>query len=171
MSALEFLDTNVLVYAYDVTDPRKQSVAQDLVKRAVAGEIVASSQVLAEFATTLLHKLSPAVRAEDVITILDTLSPIRLVAIDSGLIRRAVEARARYGLYFWDCMIVAAAERGGCERLWSEDLECRAKILRSHGSESIQLNYVGMLPGAAEMQQHSESARPRRSGQMGESQE
>jgi predicted nucleic acid-binding protein len=127
MSALEFLDTNVLVYAYDISDPRKQSVAQGLVKRAVAGEIVASSQVLAEFATTLLHKLSPAVPAEDVITILDTLSPIRLIAIDSGLIRRAIEARARYRLHFWDCMIVAAAERAGCERLWSEDLNAGQK--------------------------------------------
>lgn len=122
MSASEFLDTNVLVYAYDVSDPPKQNVAQGLVKRAVAGQIVASSQVLAEFATTLLHKLSPPVPAQDVITILDTLSPIRLIATDSGLIRRAVEARAKYGLHFWDCMIVAAAERAGCERLWSEDL-------------------------------------------------
>lgn len=122
MKISEFLDTNVLVYAYDVCDPPKQSVAQGLVKRAVAGEIVASSQVLAEFATTLLHKLSPPAQPEDLITILDTLSPIRLVATDHGLVRRAVEARATYGLHFWDCMIVAAAERGGCERLWSEDL-------------------------------------------------
>ncbi len=60
MTAPEFLDTNVLVYAYDPSDPTKQKVAQDLVRRAVAGEILISSQVLAEFATTLLHKLSPA---------------------------------------------------------------------------------------------------------------
>ena len=122
MSAPEFLDTNVLVYAYDVSDPDKQRVAQGLVRRAVAGEIVASTQVLAEFATTLLHKLSPPARPEDVITILDTLGPIRLIAVDGGLVRRAVEARATYGIHFWDCMIVAAAERSGCERLWSEDL-------------------------------------------------
>jgi predicted nucleic acid-binding protein len=127
MSVPEFLDTNVLVYAYDVSEASKQSVAQALVKRAVAGEIVASSQVLAEFATTLLHKLSPPARPEDVITILDTLSPIRLVAVDTGLIRRAVEARATYGLLFWDGMIVAAAERAGCERLWSEDLNAGQK--------------------------------------------
>jgi len=127
MSAPEFLDTNVLVYAYDVSDPLKQSIAQGLVKRAVAGEIVASTQVLAEFSTTLLHKLSPSARPEDVITILDTLSPIRLIAMDGGLIRRAVEGRATYGLHFWDCMIVAAAERGGCERLWSEDLNAGQK--------------------------------------------
>lgn len=122
MRAPEFLDTNVLVYAYDVSDPVKQRVAQGLVRRAVAGEIVASTQVLAEFATTLLHKLSPPAPPDDVISILDTLGSIQLIAVDGGLVRRAVEARAMYGLHFWDCMIVAAAERAGCERLWSEDL-------------------------------------------------
>lgn len=110
-----------------MSDLLKQSVAQGLVKRAVAGEIVASTQVLAEFATTLLHKLSPSARPEAVITILDTLSPIRLIAIDGGLIRRAVEGCATYGLHFWDGMIVAAAERAGCERLWSEGLNAGQK--------------------------------------------
>ena len=37
MSVPEFVDTNVLVYAYDVSDPAKQTIAQGLVKRAVAG--------------------------------------------------------------------------------------------------------------------------------------
>src|ERR1700686_4977251 len=121
MPAPDFLDTNVLVYAYDVTDPAKQSVAQDLVRRAVAGGLVISTQVLAEFAATLLHKLTPAPSSQDVIALLDTLAPIRLIAPDGEIVRRAVEARAAYGLHFYDGMIVAAAERAGCEKIWSED--------------------------------------------------
>jgi predicted nucleic acid-binding protein len=122
MPVPDFLDTNVLVYAYDISDPKKQRVAQALVERAVAREVVASPQVLAEFAATLLHKLSPAVRPEDVITILDALGPIKLIPPDAEVVRRAVEAHAAYGLHFYDGMIVAAAERAGCERIWSEDL-------------------------------------------------
>ena len=120
--SVDFLDTNVLVYAYDVTDPKKQKIAQDLINRALAGEISISTQVLAEFATTLLHKLSPSARSEDVIAILDTFAPIKVVLPDEGVVRRAVEARAAYGIHFYDGMIVAAAERGGCPRIWSEDL-------------------------------------------------
>jgi len=41
---------------------------------------------------------------------------------DGDIVRRAVEARASYGLHFYDGMIVAAAERAGCDRIWSEDL-------------------------------------------------
>ena len=59
MSAPEFLDTNVLVYAYDPADTRKQRIAQDLLRRALTGEFMISAQVLAEFAATLLHKMSP----------------------------------------------------------------------------------------------------------------
>jgi predicted nucleic acid-binding protein len=58
MNAPDFLDTNVLVYAYDTTDRRKQRRAQELVQRALDGEMVVSTQVLAEFAATLLHKAS-----------------------------------------------------------------------------------------------------------------
>jgi predicted nucleic acid-binding protein len=122
MTAREFLDTNVLVYSYDPSDRRKQQTAQGLVRRALAGEIVISTQVLAEFAVTLLHKMSPAARPEDVVAVLDALGPIGVVVPDGDLVRRAVEARRTYGIHFYDGMIVAAAERGGCERLWSEDL-------------------------------------------------
>jgi predicted nucleic acid-binding protein len=121
MPGPDFLDTNVLVYAYDVTDPAKQSVAQNLVRRAVAGGLVISTQVLAEFAATLLHKLIPALSTEDVVALLDTLAPIHLIPPDHDIVRRAVEARAAYGLHFYDGMIVAAAERAGCERIWTED--------------------------------------------------
>jgi len=122
MPAPEFLDTNVLVYAYDPTDPRKQRVARDLVRRALAGDMVTSTQVLAEFAATLLHKMSPAPHPEDVTAVLDALGPIPVVAPDADMVRRAVEVRARYAVHFYDGMIVAAAERGGCGRIWSEDL-------------------------------------------------
>ncbi len=122
MSAPEFLDTNVLVYAYDSGSPTKQSVAQRLVRAALAGHSVISAQVLAEFAATLLHKISPALRPSDLIVLLDALGPIKVLAPDADVVRRAVEARATYGLHFYDGMIVAAAEKAGCKRIWSEDL-------------------------------------------------
>jgi len=54
--------------------------------------------------------------------VLDALGPIHLIRPDGDIVRRAVEARRKYGVHFYDGMIVAAAERGGCRRIWSEDL-------------------------------------------------
>lgn len=127
MHAPDFLDTNVLVYAYDVTDPAKQAVARDLVRKAVAGGLVISTQVLAEFAATLLHKIVPAPGPADVVALLDTLAPVRLITPDHDVVRRAVEARETYGIHFYDGMIVAAAERAGCEKIWSEDFNAGQK--------------------------------------------
>jgi len=49
------------------------------------------------------------------------LASIRLTIPDAELVRRAVEARSSYGVHFYDGMIIAAAERAGCARIWSED--------------------------------------------------
>jgi predicted nucleic acid-binding protein len=121
MNAPDFLDTNVLVYAYDRTNPRKRSRSRELLRKALAGDIVWSAQVLAEFAVTLLHKASPRAKPEQVRTVLDALAPVRVIHQDAGLVRRAVEAHEEYGLHFWDGLIVAAAERAGCARILSED--------------------------------------------------
>jgi predicted nucleic acid-binding protein len=122
MNGADFLDTNIVVYAYDDSRPQKQEVARRLLKGAVAGKIVISTQVLGEFASTMLHKVSPPATADAVLKGLDALATIRLVVPDAELVRRAVEARAAYGIHFYDGMIVAAAERAGCQRILSEDL-------------------------------------------------
>jgi predicted nucleic acid-binding protein len=127
MTGHDFLDTNVLVYAYQTNDPGKQRIARQLVSMAVAGEFTISTQVLAEFASTLLHKLQPPLSMEEVTVALDGLGPIPLIVPDGDIVRRAVEARGAYGIHFYDGMIVAAAERAGCEKILSEDLNSQQK--------------------------------------------
>lgn len=127
MSDPDFLDSNILVYALDDADPRKREIAQNLIKRAVLGELSISTQTLAEFSATLLHRFSRQFSPDEITGILDALAPIRLVVPDAGMVRRAVEAHAAYGLQFYDGMIVAAAERAGCKRILSEDLNAGQK--------------------------------------------
>lgn len=122
MNGPDFLDTNILVYAYQTSDRAKQQIARQLVLRAVAGEFTISTQVLAEFASTLLHKLKPPLTVDHVKVALDGLATIPLIAHDADIVTRAVEAHAAYGIHFYDGMIVASAERAGCEKIWSEDL-------------------------------------------------
>ncbi len=122
MTGPDFLDTNVVVYAFDAGNPDKQKVSRELLNRGIAGRAVISTQVLSEFASARLHKISPRASADAVMRGLDALAAIRTIIPDRELIRRAVEAHAAYGIHFYDGMIVASAERGGCGRIWSEDL-------------------------------------------------
>jgi len=117
MTGPDFLDTNVVVYAFDAGNPDKQKVARELLSSGVAGRAVISTQVLAEFASARLHKTSPRASADAVMRGLDALSAVRTIIPDRELIRRAVEAHAAYGIHFYDGMIVAAAERAGCLRI------------------------------------------------------
>jgi predicted nucleic acid-binding protein len=121
MSAPEFLDTSVLVWAFDSSDPRKQRIAANLVRDAVTGKVVISNQVLAEFAAILLHRRQPPAAPEALIRILDSLNLIRVITPDAEMVRRAVEANAECGTRLDRGMIIAAAERAGCRRIWSED--------------------------------------------------
>jgi len=120
MSRRDFLDTNILVYAFDVADPHKQKTAKALLARAVVGEFAVSIQVLAELASILIEKYKYEVAR--VITILESLRPIPLIQPDADMVRRAVEARGACGVHFYDGMIIAAAERAGSTKIWSEDL-------------------------------------------------
>lgn len=109
------------------------------------------------------EEISPPANPEDVLTILDTLSPILLIAVDKGLVRRAVDARVTYGLHFWDCMIIVAAERAGCERLWSEDLNSGQKYFGVTVTKSFCLNLLcGMIIEARAIRKmctHGQSSR------------
>lgn len=122
MSGRDFLDTNILLYALSDSAPAKRRVAQALVTRAIAGEFSISAQVLAEFATAALTKFRDRLTPKEVVALLDTLTPIPLIKPDAEMVRRAVEAHAAYGVHFYDGMIIAAAERAGAKKIWSEDL-------------------------------------------------
>jgi predicted nucleic acid-binding protein len=122
MNVPEFLDGNILLYAYDALDSRKQQIARGLLRRALEGECGISVQVLAELAATLLHKIKPPTAAAAVEDILALLAPIPTFSPDGDTVLRAVQASLQYGVHFYDGMILAAAEQAGCRTLWTEDL-------------------------------------------------
>ena len=117
---VSFLDSNVLIYAYDGAWPLKQRIARELVLMAAPGQILVSTQVLTEFCNVMLHRMRA--RVEDVAATLDKLDHIDVVRPDRTLVLRALQVYQRYGLQYYDSMIIAAAERGGCERVYSEDM-------------------------------------------------
>ena len=44
------------------------------------------------------------------------------VPLDHAMVQRAIDTQGRYQINYWDALIIAAAERGGCDRILSEDL-------------------------------------------------
>lgn len=116
-----FFDTNVLLYVYSSADPGKQAKALALYREhAQQGRMLLSTQVVQEFFVCASRKLTlpPQLVREIVLTLLD--SP--LITVGPFHIRAAMENVDRYKISFWDGLIVAAAEAGGAELLYTEDL-------------------------------------------------
>ncbi len=119
---MTFVDSNVFVYALDSEANAKQSCARRIVADAFAprSNYRISSQVLAEFASVSIRKLKIATPL--LLELLAEMKRISRTAVDDALVSRAVEIQGIYGIQFYDAQIVAAAERLGCDRILTEDL-------------------------------------------------
>lgn len=124
-----FVDTNVLVYAHDAADPRRQPVAAALLDelwRTRTG--VVSTQVLTEFYAVVTRKFDPPLTRRDARALVDAYAVWPVVQVDPPLIVAASALEEQHSLSFWDALIVEAARRAGADRLVSEDLQHRRRI-------------------------------------------
>jgi predicted nucleic acid-binding protein len=132
-AASAFFDTNLLLYLYGGADPRKRELARQLFQRhARAGQMLLSAQVVQEFYAAGSRKLKMPRRElrEAVAALLE----LRLVVIGPPHILAAMDVEERHQISFWDALIVAAAESGGAEVLYTEDLNDR----QQYGAVTVQ---------------------------------
>ncbi len=119
-----FVDTNVLVYARDASEPDKQQRAQTWMAalwESRAGRT--SVQVLNEFYVTVTRKLNPAMPVAEARADVIDLGEWGPVVLTDALLHQAWAMEDRYGLSYWDSLIVAAAQVEGCRHLLTEDLQ------------------------------------------------
>ena len=118
---MKFIDSNVLVYVADDTDAARQSVARGVVQKALSSdEYVISAQVLNEFSSVLFRKLKKTTC--EVEGFLEIIERIRTVAVKPEWTRKAIGLMARYGIQFFDSLLLVAAEENGCGEILTEDL-------------------------------------------------
>lgn len=123
MADREFFDTNILIYASDHSEPEKQSQARRLLKSAIENDTgVVSAQVLSEFFTVVTRRIQQPLSIEEAEHVIEQLTILPVVELDLALVRQAIGTCRRYQISYWDSLIVAAAEKAGCTRIVSEDL-------------------------------------------------
>lgn len=125
MSGKVFFDTNIFVYANDRTEPRKQSIALDLIRDAtIDSTAVISYQVIQEFFNAVLIKSRRKMAYEEARLFLETVFRLLPTVPSSvALIGEAIRIQERYRLSWYDSLIVSAAQQAGCNTLYSEDLQ------------------------------------------------
>jgi predicted nucleic acid-binding protein len=130
MSGRYFLDTNVLVYSFDSSQPVKKERANELIMDALhSGLGVISTQVVQEFLNVATRKFAVPLKLEDSKLYLKmVLGPLCKVFADQDLYENSLELQYATGYSFYDALILAGALRAGCEILYSEDLQSGRQI-------------------------------------------
>ena len=124
MTGLCFVDTNVLVYGRDASEVAKQARAQewlDALWRRGCGRT--GIQVLNEDYVTVTRRLDPGLEPAAAWQDVEDLFAWDPVRIDAALMKRGREVATRFGLSWWDALVVAAAQASECRYLLTEDLQ------------------------------------------------
>ena len=125
--ARRFIDTNILVYAVDAFDPRKQQLALDLVVDLRARqEAVLSTQVLQDYFVTATRKLG--LEAHDARQRVTQFGRLELIQPTLAMLLAAMDLQQNRSLSFWDALIVQTASAARCSVLYSEDMQAGARI-------------------------------------------
>lgn len=115
MSGNCFIDTNILVYAFDKSESQKQAIAQQILKeKGNWGKIVLSTQVLQEFFVVVTKKLMQPLPKEIAYHVVQSLAEYPLVEINAHIILKAIRRHQMDNFSFWDALIVEAALDAGC---------------------------------------------------------
>lgn len=118
-----FLDTNVLIYAYDASAGQKREIAKGVVERLwVSGLGVLSTQVLQEFYVNVIAKIPSPLDKKIARGIVRDLLNWEVVVNDGPAVLSAIDLQLKHGYSFWDAMIIASAITGGANLLLTEDL-------------------------------------------------
>ena len=162
-----FVDTNVLVYARDASEPAKQAVAAEWLRELWAEQRGRTSvQVLSEYYTTVTSKLRPGLPADDAWEDVTALFAWEPQNIDRHVLARAREIERRHSLSWWDSMIVAAAQLQNCDTLLSEDLQngwvCGAVIIRNPFVDRVEEDRQDYAATLAPVSRHRRPGRPAR---------
>lgn len=120
---LQFVDTNVLIYAHDKTAGAKHERARQLLMDLWDNRRgCLSIQVLQEFYVNVTEKVPKPLTPEVAAQIIADLSAWRMHQPGAKDVLEAIALQGQHQISFWDAMIIASAKALGCEILWSEDL-------------------------------------------------
>lgn len=123
MSGIAFVDSNILVYAYDRDAGLRRDKARQLCERLWQDRSgCLSVQVLQEFYVTVTRKLRAPVARAQARELVRAHANWVVSPTTPETVIRAMELRESAEIGFWDALIVASAEQSGAETLYSEDL-------------------------------------------------
>jgi predicted nucleic acid-binding protein len=124
MNAKVFVDTNVLVYSRDASEPHKQEQAMAWMAHlwsTKTGNL--SYQILQEFYITVTAKLQPGLDPENARKDVRSLLVWQPIVVNDRVLENAWLIQDLFQISWWDALVVSAAQLADCRYLLTEDLQ------------------------------------------------
>lgn len=121
---MRFVDTNIPIYAVSSRpeDQLKQRISLEVLAQE-EGDLAISAQVLGEFYSQMTRRSRRgSLSHEQALTFMRRLQRNHVEPLTQETVDRALQYRERFGLNYWDCLILAAAKLSGCDAVYSEDM-------------------------------------------------
>ena len=120
-----FLDTNILIYSFDKTNPSKQAIAKGLINKSLkTGLGCISYQVMQEFLNASTRKFVKPLSINEANEYLSkVMNPLCEVFPTIELYSKSLEIMERWKYSFYDSLIITAAIQAGCKTIFTEDLQ------------------------------------------------
>ena len=127
------IDTNILIYAFDVDEREKNKIASKLVEKVISNEIaiVLSTQNLSEFYYIITKKIPNPLSHQDAkntISKLIFLSNIKILRIKAVTIIKAIDISIEFNIAYWDALIAAVMQENKISIIITENEKDFKKI-------------------------------------------
>lgn len=128
MKDRQFVDTNILIYAYDLSAGEKHLKARSLLEDLWLEEKgCLSIQVLQEFYVNVTRKICKPLSPEQAVQIIDSYKVWPIYSIILPDIIKSALIQQEAVVSFWDALIICAATNLNASLLWTEDLNSGQK--------------------------------------------
>ena len=130
MTDKTLIDTNILVYAYDDSEPGKQNLALSLLDdMATSGKTFISTQILSEFFVAVTRKIPNPLTLLEAETRINNFCHIwTVLQINEMVVLEAIRGARIHSFSYWDALVWSTARLNQIGFILSEDFSHNSYI-------------------------------------------
>lgn len=127
------IDTNILVYSYDSSEPEKQRLCGSLIKKCWMREesYAVALQNLSEFYVIVTQKIEKPLSAEIARKIVKDIIDFNnwhVIGFNDASLVTAIDLSIKYGIHYWDALLCATMKQNGITGILTENVNDFKKV-------------------------------------------
>lgn len=130
---LYLIDTNILIYSFDASDPDKQKICASLIKKCWLREVsyAISLQNLSEFYVVVTRKIEapfPHEIARKIIKDIINFNSWKVIRFDDKTLLSAIDISIQFNIHYWDALLCATMKQNGITNIFTENIKDFVKV-------------------------------------------